>query len=1010
MTKKRLYLYVVLCGICSALLFVCGIFGLQSALAAGNNEVLFNHEEIKEQYYYGEILEIPTGKFVVNGTEYMATHETVYPNGSRNTADAIELDVCGNYKIQYMVRAGGQALQENVLFTVTRPLYETTGKGSVEYGCHEYLNGQTGLITSLGLGETFQYNNVIDLNTLDRTKPLITFNITPETIGVREFNIFKVKVEDIYDPTNYFVIDVHAVDDGIYGDYVGYGGVSVFDTGLTYNQSKDAATASSQFGTYGLSMLLSFNGTPGVSLGYGCVHDIAGWDAETETFSAFENGALTFYYDNEENEVWFKSANEYNRLLDLDSVGKNWKGFTDGKVKLSLWTEKLAGTTANFVIYDIAGHDLSQNVLDNGAPIVTIDAEQVPQGLINTPYPIFNYKIVDMYGGETIDRTFVYYNYYGSNRASVSIQDGAFLPKHAGVYTIVYTSESIFSGMITTKTIDVVIVESVEDIEITLTDKTMEGITGSLIKLAEAVLSGGVGDLSVDVSVIKEGKEYVIEDGCFRPSEEGVYTVTYFVTDFIGRTERNSYTIDVDYSAKAFFLTKNIQNKFLSTYMVGYGYKIPEIEAAYYNEQGELISLDVTIVSNNGTIENGIYTATTAGNVLFTVSAGNGANIVSEEVSVWASDAGVQGSLSTKNLFVGDAIMGWQDNYVLATFESDGKICFANALLSDLFRLTFNVTKTATNVGTLRILLEDSENKEQSIAIDIHKKKNEAYMQINGSGFSSLLEADFSGNESKDFLIKMSGSTVSVGTISLIAGEYLNGKPFNGFDSHKVFMSIEASTVTGTSGLGLIIKEVCGQIMNNSVNDSIGPQFVLLGDYGGLKELGSVVQLPQVFAGDVLSPGLKSFTVTVARINAVVSTNGITLQEVEAKPYELQLNEYGTYRVTYTAVDLNGISSSMYFLLRVLDFTAPELTLKAGYTTTGKVGQAIKIAEFEATDNADDVSNLSVRVYWKDSKGYYHDVEDGKVISAEVGEISVFYCVFDTNGNTATVGYTITIR
>ena len=98
----------------------------------------------------------------------------------------------------------------------------------------------------------------------------------------------------------------------------------------------------------------------------------------------------------------------------------------------------------------------------------------------------------------------------------------------------------------------------------------------------------------------------------------------------------------------------------------------------------------------------------------------------------------------------------------------------------------------------------------------------------------------------------------------------------------------------------------------------------------------------------------------------------------------------GTYTIMYTVTDAAGNESTAKRTVKVVDKTAPELTLKGSHSITLIKGEKYKEPGYKAKDNVD--GNITDKV-----------VISGRIDTNKVGAYTLTYTVADSSGNKISV-------
>ena len=256
--KKKLFLIF---------LFVCLTLSLAFVFATGFTvKADFIIGEFQEEYFVGEILNVPSATISIDGQSKEADYEIIDPSGTVYCINNIRIDEYGVWTVRYYYKDGVNLYEKRVKVLADKPLFEVVGKGSVYYGYHDYLtyvdpetNETTeygGLITSLLSGDKLVYNKIIDLSKISKMSPIVSFTITPEEKGTADFRRINIKLTDVYNPNNYIILKNADHEAGDYA-YLSYGFVGINSEYVDYTYSSVDTDG------YGIESVFTFNGTPG---------------------------------------------------------------------------------------------------------------------------------------------------------------------------------------------------------------------------------------------------------------------------------------------------------------------------------------------------------------------------------------------------------------------------------------------------------------------------------------------------------------------------------------------------------------------------------------------------------------------------------------------------------------------------------------------------------------------------------------------------------------------------
>ncbi len=891
-----------------------------------------------------------------------------------------------------------------------------------------------GLSVRLAQGDSLDFEEIIDLSTVTKNDTLVDVYVTPDNIGSADFEKLYFTFTDVKNPDCYLKIAVRA---SMYTSttvnypwtyfYAGGNGQKLYSTtmwdGRVYNEDNS-----------GLSVVHSFSGYYGNSkdayvtqyLGsdYG-VTNIAGEGVNLNAYGLApleQNGAskldaisMSLRYDASEKAVY---ANGENRCFwDMDDSTLNevvWNGFESGKVRLSITADLYKSATANFVIKDVYGLNLTTSeFFDVNAPEVTVKLpdEGKLETYIGVPYKIPEISVYDEYDNNCKVTSKVWYRYDSSTPSAVEIVDGKFTAEKGGYYTIVYNVKDL-SGNETEKTVWVYAKDE-RDLKIEFAETyPTTGTAGEFVQVADYAVSGNVsGEATVSIKALLDGEETDVIEGGFEPQKSGTYTIEYTATDYLGRTVTASYRLDVQNATE---LKLKGAYTFPQALVAGLEYTIPACYAYDYTN-GSLVNREMSlyITDKNGErkAENNTFTPNVNANgdtvkLSFKVE---GYTLALEQ-DVPVALAYVDEKLEMENYFLSQdvsAVAGRQGIAIAAQSENASWL-FANKLIAYDFNLELGANIEKSNFSALAITLTDSEDSTVSLTTKLRYVKGGNTTLIVGEN-ERVLSYGFKdyGDENKNSIkLKINGSKVTVGDVSLTE------KMFDGFPSGFVYLSVafEGAEI----GSEYTVISVNGQATTNSSKDRIPPKIDLWGDYSVCVDKDTKVVIPKAIAGDVLH-GVKSITVSVVDTQGafVTSVDGVKLENVSAEcTYEIIVSEYGQYVITYTACDTtNGLDSTRGFAITVEDDVVPEISV-GNMSDEATVGDTVLIPNIQYSDNvtAKEDLILFITVFTPDGTILELKGNSNSFIPAQEGKYEIRICVYDKAGNMGYWTKAITVK
>ena len=948
------------------------------------------------EYAFGDVFSVPNAKFEKNGTEYEAKHIITYPDGSSTDAQSITLTQLGLYNVTWRFNYEGKTYQRTKYFKAVqnpRNLFEKTSGLTVteNYTAPSYADeAYNGVLLTARQPLQATFVNTFDISDNTKDDTLLEFFISPTEAGAMEFEQLDIYFYDVHDESNF--IHIRFVDDPwLYFKFA----MSVIGTTTgTFDTSKDAL-----FRKYYYSYLV-------YSTFYGKDTSGAEYPSQSVCLSFdYESGKL---YANtvasSANIAEKKMATSY-MIADLKDeswvgAGNAFESFTTGETRMVIKMSALK-TTANMMILNVDGQSFAGSVMqDDIAPTVFIDydgndADNVPLGEVGKEYKIYRAYLQDVAGGH-IENVSAEVYYVGETREKVRSANSSFIPEKTGKYEIVYERYDI-SGNYATKTVLVNVVGAGEIPEITYTFAQMENSLrqGETARFYEGQASGGTGKLYVDVKVkFGENEIPMDEDGCFKVTEEGEYKIEVRVSDYNGTSEPFVYSIDVLASVNPLIYESTVNP------VVRSGEKIilPSFRAVTYEGNVEnnaevkyYIDGKELPADRSWTPEKDIEKA-----YAFKVQSG----VSEKEYTIYAtSSTGENKSYSTSFFHsTNGSVVASRVAMEFTTSEAElNVISFARKI--DINFLDFAVSVASENYNKIVATITDSENPQESVEIALRRgvnangATNRAFCLVNGREYE--MRGEFSNTTIPLYIAyDQNGHTLSDDVGNALGKIYktVDGKVFRGFSSGFVYINFRVEDVTDTQSVQLNVLSISGQKFNSTIrSDKNGPMIKIAGEAGEIN-IGDTVTVYPAIAFDLLS-GLKSITVSITK-------NGKSLFDNKAcdEAFTFEVEEYGTYLISYTAYDTLGNENSTFESVSVADRVPPTITLQGEMPEGVKVGGTYKLPQVTVTD---DHSSIRFYMYAIAPDGEMIILTEYKFNPKQTGKYKVIYLASDEEGSSS---------
>lgn len=984
-----------------------GLLFIQSVPAKALN---MTEVEFEPYYVLGEMLNIPTAKITISGTEYETLRIVHTPEGKAFQTNKVILDQLGKYQVEYRAVVNGRLENETFEFIVVNSRYNMGHPNSKGlYGVDESIHNTnlTGLHVSLARGDIFEYNQIIDLSKLGKNQPFIQMSVLPSGgFGTKDVKKLFIELIDIHNPSNVVKIVGNAVDDD--------GGVDKWWSSYLYLQA--GAEGRPTAGIEWVRGQLHVNN----EWGYPSLFSMYGMQGSQNVIG---KETLSFLFDLDEKQLFGPAGRNGNFIIDLDDkayVDVPWNGFTTGEVYMKISADGYSRQTFDFVITGLAGQDLSpEYVFDVDGPAINIHSEyedtNYPTAVKGYSYPVFEATSFDAYTRQSDLSVRVFYNYFAQQRFEVPIKNGRFETKRTGTYTIEYTSRDAYQNeskrLVHIESIDTIITIEGELIG----DYVTEGSVGHRVGIATIETSGGIGNLQTHVYAELNGVRTPIEGNTFRPQEPGVYTINYNVSDLVGQTKVLSYELEIVESEDPIFLEDPVLPEYI---IADKAYTFNQLFAYDFISNQEVLS---ELFVNDGQGSNQLVTGGTfrfkpnnEGVAILTYRATSTTGMTSitftiPVITVYQNGLDMKAYFDSNNL----TKVATTEHIALSTIESKiADFTFIQPLSAELFQLRFRIDPLKQGFNEFKVVLRDPITHE-TIEISYKKHPSNSKIQVFVNGELLAYEPAVQFNQGGELRLQYHNKTRTLvfdGLTSRTVTQNHLGTPFKGFESSLVYFEGHILGVTGQAGVW--ITNLNGQLLSNDTEDFVKPIVYLKDDYLSAYKYGTVATIYSALALDVLDPEvLSSVTVRTPSGEIAKSKDGISLDRVSlSRDYEIDLNQYGSYVVTYSARDSFGSGNvSFNYSLFVEDDLRPVITIQGSNPTESKKGQLVTVKVAIVTDNV--TNDLKASIFVITPRGEFISITNTKSFTPTLtGTYTIRYFAMDASGNTTFVDSVLNVK
>jgi len=1016
--RRKSVTKATLCVAAALSLIFAAFFAFSVPDAVHAEKATVEEAAVSEYYFVGEEIELPlTADVISDGEIYEGKFAAlITPDGTALSRRSVTLSDTGAYKLCFGYEKNGKKYTAEKEFNVVKKNWEVGSADSrVSYGAvstNESGKASTGLTVKLSAGDTFYYNEPIDLGKNSVTDIITMFstavyakqthidagNDTSVIAKDYEAGLIEVKLTDCYDPGRYVtgVIFISRID-GV-GVYARTRASVQGEFGLYYDcppklGKPDVYIDGERYGVY--------NGDYGQS-----ISDFAG------------KKYVKWSINNEKGDVYISAPagdgeKRYliNQLYNEDIGGAIFNGFTTGEVYVSITSSDCYTNETTLEIEQIGGRRgealVAGAYTDVIAPTITIDRNGADGDLYIKRGEAFELFKASAYDPNLIGevKASVYYNYGTNVQSSVLIKNGKFIPTSSGTYVIEYSAKDSF-GNVGKQTVNVFVMKNdVASIDVEPLSAMTAGVSTTLPAHRVTSLNGYV---SVEIKAIYGETETVIDSGTrtFTPLSVGEYTIVYVYTDKL-KSYEYSYTVNCEPNDKCGFASLPVLDKY---YIKGLTYSLPQIQA-YEFKGAEPTEVDCELyVSFDG----GAYAKTSFDGAVITGKStvrfkyvARDAVYESDEIGI--VDTGYNDSLDMRKYFKGDFSATADYSYIaFRSLKNSGNnsLLFINPLAKELFSIEYSIPETS-GTSAYSVVLTDREDSRIKTEFSFSSRYGTAYLSVNGGEERALNDKLNDGKERRIYYNSEAKCFVyasSSQTLSYPAG--ITG-------SRYCYAEIVFGDASSSSEVR--VTRIQNQLICMDSYDDFAPQ--VYADVSGSVEIGSRLTIRGAVYSDALSPVVRGdarVSVTKPGGGYARKTDGTELKDVFAdEEFEILFSEYGIYRLIYTIKDANGMVTEQPYGIEVADMLAPTVTFDDGSNAetvqTIKLACKYRIKKYTLNDNYDSASDLTVYTFIYDKNGVIVKYGVNEFSLTEEGEYTVYvYCV-DTSGNYGYASYKLRV-
>ena len=958
-------------------------------------------EPLPDAFLFNTSYELKRANGFFEGRFYPATLEIEYPNGTREvyTDNTFKPSLLGEYKFHYSSTVAGETLQKTIsclavgsnvgLFTYNNQVKQVAdGVTAPTYASEKGKTGIEFLFASRGA--EIAYSSVVDLRTLTKEDNLFSFYALQSKndepfVSMREV---RMEIVDAYDYSNSIKIRWWRPPD-------------------SWTKTASYLLADNGSGEYGRDNHVQNNNA---------LLNYYGSMTRDVTFRGAEAGkSLPFCisYDYETNGLYSTFADGLYMIYDLDddigATANTWKGFTTGEVYIKL-SFTIADDNSGILLTEVAGQSLGEEIVvnqeDNSFFVFEEGREYVqnmPQGAVGVSYPLPVLKKPDyILGSYASDVKLYFVNGNEKTEVTVQIVNGVFTPDKAGEYELLYEAKNAY-GVVAKKSVVFEVAQTITPLEISM-GKPNEVVLENEYRLPNFSVTGGSGYATSIISATLNGKTLEIKNNSVFLEKEGELLLTVKATDVLGYYKERTFTIDcrpfepylfvadvplvVDTASVVFpdfravnFTLESDDSGYEMTKHIRVNGSLLDMATREYAIPSGVKTLSVEYIGGLGTTYETVKTY---------------------EVKVVSSATSIVDYLIFDKSKIRTEV---RETETVFSMSESASIKMPSVLLAQDLSFEFALNKNQVNFSAVRIILTDSVNVRNQVAIYVTAfDETNSDLKINENGIGYKVLGSFTGENNKFSFVYDDACYIktSLGAKICDVEQTVYGESFTGFKSKYVTVEIGLLGVTAQSQL--IISSISNQNFGSigfSGEDFYGPKVGLSARFPQYSEVGVAFSTPIAYAGDFFD-GKCSVSVTVLAPNGAKLLN----KKDASKSYEFTLEQLGFYQVIYESCDDGFMPSKMTKRIEVVDRTAPSIRLTSTLKDSYKTSESVEL-HYEVTDNFSSVTHFAYVLNKSSLK--MTKVTDGFSFGT-AGEYLLVICVYDEKGNYARLEYEVTVK
>lgn len=961
---------------------------------------------------------------------------TITPDGNRLSGEQQYISVAGQYQTVFLAKLeDGSFITDSDTFKA----YERAFNVEKESSSTQYVNElkgafktpTSGITATLTEGDSWHYNQIIDISDASLAKPIIKFYSSPMSEFINgdvapyiDASKQVLRISDYYDPTNYIDVQIGYFlanqGTGRMQTYAVAGGSTQSATGLMVNSRAWGTRRDVTIDGIDYACCFGFDDC-GCTMG-----TVPGWQSNRHPAPDPEHPAFnpditnsdgfgySVYFDSVTKRIYIQHNNLY-FVTDLDEPiiynDNTFKGFTTGEVTLSLRFDGYQSSSATFEIEEIygkKGEELKEiRALDNKAPIIYVDCKKDNFYIARNEefsVPFATASDAHLKGDVEVE---VIYDKGRSDERYITVVDGKFTPTEIGEYTIVYTARDAFEN-VSTKEIKCQAI-TCEDNKLVSFDytKVTDTEAGETITISKPTISSANGEEYADLYIIdpngEETKYNALEsDISYLLRRVGKYKIIYEYGD-VAKSYIEQYEFNSEASENVYLETTVFPEYFIK------GSKVTlDDNKAVLCDTTDVHYIDTTVQAK---FDTGDYETITdinnfevKGNSTVSFKYLNGNEEIYESAPFPIIDVGFTGTLDLTKYFSYYS-NSWTNtlysNFIeLRNNQSDEQLDFINPLSFASFSTKFKFWKR-DRFDKFSLILTDYYDPNNAVSLDFAYRSSNLYLTY-GDISVSLGDTD----------------TIDLSYDYVSSSLYYTSSSFfhmdNPFTKDRYYLSFKFDNPKTEAVIQLFT--IYNQNFKDSIKkDTIAP-VLAFNNLTGYYSLGDTIKINETNVCDVLSPYLKDKHELLveyqadddADVEIVKSIDGVSLDGIEDadRDYIVKLDKYGIYTLTYSYTDQAGKNVYAQDIVYAIDSNDPVITIEGATSSTIDtcgLNANVKVRNFTVEDESPCVTTI----YVISPTDVLSKVEKDTFKANEKGLWKVVYYAVDLYGNASSAYYQV---